>query len=260
MAFIAGPTATAAFACGPAGLQGYRDPLPARDAALPVSTDDWPFLYLHHRKIPFAYWLALACVTGVLLPLAWSTARSLRASRDRPASRGALAALFLLGAAFMLVEVKSIAQLALLFSSTWLTSAAVIAAVLSMALAANMLVSSRRLEPSGWMLIGIVASIGLGYFFTPSAGLAMPLAAQRALGALILALPVFLSGLLFSSVFRRMRAPGLGLAANLCGAFLGCVIENASMAWGIRVLNLAALGLYAAAWLVLRADRAAASR
>lgn len=247
MAFIAGPNADEKFVRETVGLSDYvRQPWP-RDPSLPVSTDDWPFLYLHHRKIPFSYGVTFFCVTAVLLLFAWRSTRRLPAAGP-PEARGALAALFLLGAAFMLVEVKAISQLALLYSSTWLTSAAVIASVLAMALAANMLVSRWKLRMSSWMMAGVVLSTGLGYFFTPALWPGLPLAAQRLLGSAVLALPVFFSGLLFSSVFRGMRTPGLGLAANLSGAFVGCLLENASMVWGVRVLNLAALGLYLAAW------------
>jgi spermidine synthase len=239
MAFIWGPRTA-----GPAGQEASL----RRDPSLPISTDDWPYLYLHHRKIPFSYWVAFASVTATLLLFVWPTARLLNRTVDGSAAWRRLAMLFLLGAAFMLVEVKSISQLALLFSSTWLTSATVIAAVLVMALMANMVVAGWKLEPARWMLVGIVAALGLGYFLTPGGIPGLSLAGQRAVGAAALTLPVLMSGLLFSAVFRDMQTPGLGLAANLCGAFVGCLLENMSMVYGVRILNLVAMGLYIAAW------------
>jgi spermidine synthase len=238
--------ASMAFIWGPAG-QGVSFP---RDPSLPVSTDDWPYLYLHHRKIPFSYWVAFAGVTATLLLFGWPTARMLNRTVSGSAAWRKLAMLFLLGAAFMLVEVKSISQLALLFSSTWLTSATVIAAVLAMALLANAVVSRWELKPTRWMLVGIVAALGAGYFLTPGGIPGLSLAGQRTVGAAVLALPILISGLLFSAVFRDMQRPGLGLAANLCGAFVGCLIENMSMVYGVRILNLAAIGLYMTAWAV----------
>src|SRR4029079_17361523 len=53
---------------------------------------------------------------------------------------------FLLGAAFMLLETKSIIQFALLWGSTWIVASLAIAAVLIMALAANFIVSRREIE------------------------------------------------------------------------------------------------------------------
>jgi SAM-dependent methyltransferase len=249
VAFIWGTAAAKPFV--PSGLGAPRGTVSfPRDPSLPVSTDDWPYLYLHHRKIPFSYWVAFASVTATLLLFGWPTASLLRRTVDDAATWRKLAVLFLLGAAFMLVEVKSISQLALLFSSTWLTSATVIAAVLTMALLANIAVARWKLEPTRWVLAGIIAALCFGYFLTPGAFPGLPLAAQRAIGAAVLTVPLLMSGLLFSSVFRDMQTPGLGLAANLCGAFVGCLLENMSMVYGMRVLNLVAMGFYIVAWVV----------
>ena len=49
--------------------------------------------------------------------------------------------MFLLGAAFMLLETKSIIQFALLWGSTWFVASLVIAAVLTMAMLATLVVS-----------------------------------------------------------------------------------------------------------------------
>ena len=52
--------------------------------------------------------------------------------------------MFLMGAAFMLIETGAIARLSLVFGATWLVNAAVISTVLLMVLGSNAVVAMGR--------------------------------------------------------------------------------------------------------------------
>ncbi len=108
----------------------------ARLPKVEPATDDWPFLYLQSRTIP-----------GDLSRRHWSDTRNLLASivRLRSEPWGVSDAHFLfLGLGFLLLETKSIGDCSLYFGSTWLVTTIVVAGVLIMVLAANMLATKIR--------------------------------------------------------------------------------------------------------------------
>src|SRR5205823_11918608 len=82
-------------------------------AATPApATDDYPFLYLQQRTIPSFYLLTLALILAAALLLI-----RIGAGAFRP--MGPYLDLFLMGAAFLLLETKNVVQFALLFGTTW---------------------------------------------------------------------------------------------------------------------------------------------
>jgi hypothetical protein len=64
-------------------------------------------------------------------------------------------------------------------------------------------------------------------------------------------LPVFFSGLVFSSSFKRFDRPAEMLGINLLGAVLGGILENAVMIGGSPMLKSLALAMYAASAVAL---------
>jgi len=104
-------------------------------ASVPLATDDWPYLYLERRGIPLPYWVVLL----VVLAIAWVSTRKAFSTTRRLDWH-----FFFLGGAFLLIEFKSITQLALLFGSTWIVNAVAVSAVLLMVLLANLMVSRAR--------------------------------------------------------------------------------------------------------------------
>jgi hypothetical protein len=72
---------------------------------------------------------------------------------------------------------------------------------------------------------------------------------ERPLATALATLPLFFSGLAFSSELRRQADPAPVLSANLLGAVVGGLLEYNSMYLGIRALALIALVLYGGAWL-----------
>jgi len=212
-------------------------------ADVPLATDDWPYLYLRTRTIPAAYWQALLVVGIACLAL---IARSFREAL-RPDWH-----FWLLGAAFLLVEFKSVTELALLFGTTWLVNALAISGVLLMALAANLIVLRRprlRLPPIYALLF---ASLALTYLLPLDALVGLPPLPRAVVSMVILSSPLFFAGLIFGESLRRAGETSRPLASNLSGSVAGGVLEYGSLWWGIKSLYLIAAVVYFGALLASR--------
>lgn len=206
-----------------------------------VPTDDWPHLYLREKGVSASH-LALFLI---LLPVCVGVTRGLARISGRPDLHFAL-----LGAGFLLVETKGIADLGILFGGTWWTVSAVIAAVLVMALISVALVT-RISWRRRWAYLGLIASLGLLYLFPPGRLLGLPLGVARTLGAGLVAAPVLFSGIVFAVSLRRSADPARAIGWNLVGAVLGGFLEYTSLATGIASLALLAAGVYGLSALAL---------
>lgn len=117
--------------------------LPEMEIRIP--TDDWPFLYLRPNTVPYAY---LTVLTLILVTALVAVRQTFGA--DLLTSRRFDPVLFLMGAAFLLLETRMVTELGLLFGSTWVVNASVFAGVLVMVLLANGYVIRRtasRIQP-----------------------------------------------------------------------------------------------------------------
>ena len=104
-----------------------RDVGAARRGTPPPATDDRPFLYLEDRTIPSLYLRharADPARSGLI-----AARRAIGSAAARVRGRHAVRTrdLFLLGAAFLLLETKSVTGFALLFGTTWVVNALVFA-------------------------------------------------------------------------------------------------------------------------------------
>jgi hypothetical protein len=173
-----------------------------RDVSVEPATDDWPFLYLETRHIPRHYLAALALILVVSVGAVLWTLRGTGRGQGWPWE------FFLLGAGFMLLETKAIIQFALLWGSTWVVASMAIAGVLTMALAANFVVS--RVEIRRRWLVGVVllallalnAAIPVGRVAFDS------LALESAFYGLIMFSPILCAGLLFGSAIKHSTSLG----------------------------------------------------
>ncbi len=240
--FVAGPGVNRQATGRLDGIMPWRPRFPGMDRVQPA-TDDWPFLYLNPRSRPVVYVLVL----GLILVASWLIIRGSFRVREG----GFDWHLFFLGVAFMLVEVKSIAELSLLFGSTWLVNSAVFSGILLMILAANAVVARRvAVKPAGsygWL----GASLLVPYLTGLSWLNAWPFAWRAAVGALATSLPIFFAGMVFATSFKRTREASGALAANMFGALIGGMLEYSSMALGIGSLTLLALLVYGLSWFAL---------
>lgn len=225
------------------GTQIVYQPSYGQDVKMNITTDDWPYLYLRQKTIPVPYLVGLAgvIVIGFLL-----TRTSI------PNFRQFDLHFFFLGAAFFLLETKSITELALLFGSTWIVNAAVIAAILFVIVLANLLVERFQFTNPwpAYVLLGL--ALCFNYFFPVSSFLGMEWALRVVLASLSLALPLFFAGLIFATTFSQTTSVEIALGSNLIGAVLGGIFEYTSLVYGIRVLYLFALMFYLLSALGLR--------
>jgi hypothetical protein len=150
---------------------------------------------------------------------------------------------FLLGAGFLLLETKGIAQLSLLFGSTWVVNAIVIGAFLCMALLSNLLVMHYPVRLSV-AYGGLFISTVLTTLFPYASLNGYPISYRIAIAGLLTALPVFFSGMIFSrSLSQCLHAPQ-ALGVNLIGSVVGGALETTVMVGGTGVLGPLAMLLY----------------
>jgi SAM-dependent methyltransferase len=221
-------------------LTDYEDigkELQSHSSGAILATDHWPFLYLQSRTIP----ISMLGVIVIFVCFALGVLRRTLSLR-RLASRQDLH-LFFLGAGFMLLETRGVTELSLLFGSTWIVNAVVIASFLTMGLLANTLVIFRPISRnSAYSALFIL--LFLGMFLPYSLFGTLPVAARVLAAAIVVGLPVFCSGLIFSLAFRDIANPGQGLGVNLLGAVVGGVLENVVMIGGTPTLGVLAIVIY----------------
>jgi hypothetical protein len=125
----------------------------------------------------------------------------------------------------------------------WLVSLLVIAGVLLMVLLANG-VASRVRGFTSWLYLPLIGSILLVYAVPTDAILRLSFAGWLAWTLLVVPIPIFFAGLVFSGTFKRTSRPSAAFGANLVGAMVGGFAEYLSMASGRRSLVLVVIGAY----------------
>ena len=215
-------------------------------------TDDWPFLYLQRKTIPADYLLAI----GSLLLVSVAAVGALG---GRTVVRGNRQ-FFFLGLGFLLLETKSIGDCTLYFGATWLVTLIVVAGVLAMVLAAN-LVAERLRAFAYWLYAPLLVSLLVLAAVPRELILGLGFGPRLAWSLVIVPLPVFFAGLIFSTKFRESASPSAAFGANLLGAMCGGFCEYLAMAIGNRWLAAIVLGAYLASLLAVRGagSRGAAS-
>ncbi|MBM4046338.1 MAG: hypothetical protein FJ279_14605 [Planctomycetes bacterium] len=209
-----------------------------------LSTDDWPQFYLRGRFIPWAYGeliVSVVLISALALVLA------------RPSGLLRVDAhFFLLGSAFMLLEIKSITELSLAFGATWFVNAMVIAAILFAVGVANVIVLKVGRVPYAIGYAIVFLSLALGLVFTTGDFLALPFAARGAVACARAALPILGAGLVFATSFRNAALPPAALGWNLLGAMVGGLGEYLSLVTGVAALGWVIIILYALSLAALR--------
>jgi spermidine synthase len=205
-----------------------------------VSTDDWPFFYMPRRVYPLSYLGMIGLVLAVSLFLFFTFVS------EKPKFNHA--AFFFLGAGFMLVETKGITELGLTFGNTWQVIGIVIAAILGMAYCANFAVAKLGLKKPLIPFVLLLGSIGVGLVVAKAGGFPATHSGQLA-AVVVLTIPMFFSGIVFSTLLANAHDAAAALATNLLGAMAGGLLEYNSMYFGFQFLYWIAIGLYAAALL-----------
>jgi SAM-dependent methyltransferase len=198
-------------------------------------TDDWPFLYLSRKTIPADYLI----VIGILLAITITVVYVLR-GRGFGMNDGHF---LFLGLAFLLLETKSISDCSLYFGTTWFVTLVVVIGVLLMVLAAN-LVAMHMSRFRAWLYAPLIASLLLLYFVRRDSILALTFNERLLWSVLVVPLPIFFAGLIFSTTFRQALNPSSFFGANLIGAMIGGFIEYLSMVMGNQNLMFLIIGAY----------------
>lgn len=207
--------------------------------ATDLATDDWPFLFLPARALSATYMLPLFSVLSLSLLLFLGHFRS--------GSSDALNwEMFLLGTGFMLLEVRAMADLSLLFGSTWAVSSFVISGVMVVILVGNWLATRLHLGhlvPVGLLL---VLALLLSTAIRVSELTAFGELAGRMLAVLFYIFPVAFAATMFALFFKNASISSTALAFNLFGGLVGICLEYVSMWLGIHALAWIAVAIYSA--------------
>ncbi len=234
-----------------AGGPGVAASCPAgeRDvsSAPPPVTDDYPFLYVRTKGIPAFYLAAMASVLIVSMA-------AIRIAGTRLRSIGPNLDLFLMGAAFLLLETKSVVQFALWFGTTWRVNALVFVGVLLSVLAAIEVARLGRL-PRPAVLYGVLVAAIIAAWAVPSNALLDFSAPTRFVVAVLLTFtPIFIANLVFAQRFANVEDSTTAFGINLLGAMVGGVLEYTSLLVGYRALAVLVGVIYVGAYLAWRAS------
>lgn len=210
-----------------------------------AATDDHPFPYLLHRSIPTLYVGALGAILLVTL-------LAVRMTGVRIRSTFRYTDMFLLGAAFMLLETKNVIGFALYFGTTWLVNALVFFGVLLSVLAAVEV--RRRLRRVNQLLLQLLlfGSLAVAWLVPTQAVLSLPPVGRLTAAIALAFAPVFCANLIFSDRLALAPDPTSAFGANLLGALTGGALEYLALLTGYQALLLVVALLYLGACVAMR--------
>lgn len=218
------------------GTTNYQ-PVRAESALSQVelTTDDWPFLFLEKRGVPFHYLLPLFFIFSLsVIPIGLSPVKIKVVNWH----------LFFMGAAFLLVESKAVTALALTLGSTWTVNSIVISSILIMILLANSLIGVLPRLHFSLLYMGLFAALIFNFFFAFDTLNSFNYTLRASISGAIIAAPLFFAALIFAKAFAMVESPSMALSSNLLGSLVGGLLEYLDMWMGLRSLNLVALLLY----------------
>jgi SAM-dependent methyltransferase len=221
---FAGAQAVVTVALDPANQQCETAYQPSGEVIAPA-TDDRPFLYFKGDGFPSLYLWAIGGILLVSLIVLRALGGSFRSMRP-------YADLFLMGAAFLLLETKNVATFAMLFGTTWLVNALVFAGVLVIVLAA--VETERRIRTPSLPVVfaGIALSLAVAYVVRPDWLLPLPFVPRLVVAVLLAFLPIYLANIAFAKRFKEAADSQAGFAINIMGAIVGGCLEYAALLTG----------------------------
>ncbi len=227
----------------PAKLAAFRRY--ERDLSRPhvdLPTDDWPFLYLLNKGVPRDYLIAIGSLLAISLISILGLAGRSFGLEDLHFG--------LLGSGFLLLETKSITDCSLYFGATWLVTAVVVSGVILMIMAANQVAA--RLKAFSFSLYAPLFLTLVVLFLVPrEAILGYSLSVRVLWTLLIVPLPIFFAGVIFSTTFRDAAVASEAIGANLIGAMVGGFCEYFAMSVGSLRLSVLVMVAYLASMLAL---------
>jgi len=201
-----------------------------------ISTDDWPFFYMVNRVYPLSYLSVILVIFGISIILIKKT-NNLNYKNFSPTC-------FFLGAGFMLIETKGITEAAKIFGGTWIVISVIILLILIMAYFANLLIYKKFEIKKIYIYLLLLVSIILSFYSSELKVENYSLNLARILIPIFLTIPVFFSGLAFSSELKELNSSSVALSSNILGALFGGLLEYNSMYFGFKFLYLFAIIIY----------------
>ena len=188
-------------------------------------TDDWPYLYLDQPRLPIIHVLMAIVLSGSLFLL-----------RKRLLGQNTINwPMFFWGAAFLLFEFQNISKTSLLFGLTWVTNLFTISAILLLLLLANLTVHKKIISPR-FAFILLIISLIIQIFLPLQILNSWGLWTKIVLASLILNLPVYFGGIIFTNMFVQARNKANALGSNFLGAVFGGFAEMFTFLAGIHAL------------------------
>lgn len=214
------------------------------------ATDTWPFLYMERPALPAMYLFIMYLFVSAGVVSIWLTGHA-----DR---RSALVHVpfALMGAAFFLLETKSVIAFSLLFGATWVVNSLVFFAILCSVLVANLIVARWTVQRP-WPLFAILLAVLAVQYLVPLRLLLdiENFSLRYVVTSAMLFAPVFVANLVFSSFFKDTAQSAAAFGWNITGTMIGAALEYTSMAIGYRNLTLIVLVLYASCFWWARRSR-----
>ena len=214
------------------------------DPAPRPATDDWPFLYLRTPFVAPHYLAGLAFALLIALVGVVGAARAGGTTISRFSPH-----FYVLGAAFLLLETRSLVSFSLLFGSTWLVNALAFFAILASVLLAILVNARLRIRRPGILYGLLFVALAVAFTLPPESLLIDPPWLRYLLAGAVAFAPVFLANLVFTYSFRDTRTADMAFASNLLGAMVGGAMEYLALLTGYRALLLVVAALYGLAWL-----------
>ncbi|MBX4181327.1 hypothetical protein KW807_00485 [Candidatus Parcubacteria bacterium] len=210
-----------------------------------IPTDDWPYLYLYKKSIPTHYIKAILVLLGLSVLSITLFVKEKRKLLNRQSLN-----FFSLGAAFLLLETKTVTTLSLLFGSTWIVNSFVFGAIFIMLYLSNVLVSKLEFKRVSIIYGLIILSLLINYLLPSSIFLGLNFWLRALCSSLVRVLPIFFAAIAFSISFKHVRQEDVGkmYGVNLAGAVTGGFLEYASMIFGLKALYIIAGVFYLTAW------------
>ncbi len=201
----------------------------------PLTTDNWPYLYLKNARIPSLHlWVSVVLV----LSLFWLK-KKVSGSSARLDKK-----FFFLGSGFLLLEVQTITKAGLLWGSTWIVTAAVVTQILVWAILSNLYFEKFRVHRLNLVFVLLVLSLAAVMLTPLQVFLGLPFSLRLLATSLFLTVPVFFAGLIFIHFFDETEDRGNALGSNLLGALVGGISENLAFLFGFKFLLIPTLLFY----------------
>jgi hypothetical protein len=215
--------------------ESATDPVPA------AATDDHPFPYLQERSVPLFYLATIALILAASLV-------GVRVASGRLRRMVTYADLFFMGAAFLLLETKSVVQFALLFGTTWFVNALTFTGILLSVLAAVEVSRRVTFRNPPRLYAALLVALLVAWAIPLERLLSLPVGLRFVAAVVVAFAPIFLANLVFAQRFKDVSSSAPAFGANLLGAMVGGLLEYGALLVGYRALLVVVAVLYGLAF------------